>query len=199
MTGRDCPAARYVVGGDSRAQRRTCSSYKLPLKWKTPPICHCEAPTGPWQSRAGTCSPYKPPLKRYAPKYGVERRSLRSRWRLCRLTDAACPLRVVSAMQTGIFCGTHSVAQGPQICHCEEAAGRRGALSAQREEVPLGCNLGKALTISPIAFPRCSRVLRDSHVASLLGMTNLEACQISAIFSKTRKLILDFFSIYVTI
>ena len=44
-------------------------------------------------------------------------------------------------MQTGIFCGTHSVAQGPQICHCEEAAGRRGALSAQREEVPLGCNL----------------------------------------------------------
>ena len=54
-------------GADSRAQRRTCSSYKLPLKWKTPPICHCEAPTGPWQSRAGTCSPYKPPLKRYAP------------------------------------------------------------------------------------------------------------------------------------
>ena len=52
---------------------------------------------------------------------------------------------------------------------------------------------------TPIAFPRCSRVLRDSHVALLLGMTNLEACQISAIFSKTRKLILDFFSIYVTI
>ena len=54
----------HCRGGDSRAQRRTCSSYKLPLKWKTPPICHCE-----------------------------------------------------------------------------EAAGRRGALSAQREEVPLGCNL----------------------------------------------------------
>ena len=34
-------------------------------------------------------------------------------------------------------------------CHCEEAAGRRGALSAKREEVPLGCNLGKAVTISP--------------------------------------------------
>ena len=27
------------------------------------------------------------------------------------------------------------------MCHCEEATGRRGALSAQREEVPLGCNL----------------------------------------------------------
>ena len=33
----------------------------------------------------------------------------------------------------------------PPICHCEEAAGRRGALSAKREEVPLGCNLGEAL------------------------------------------------------
>ena len=31
------------------------------------------------------------------------------------------------------------------ICHCEEANGRRGALSAKREEVPLGCNLGRAL------------------------------------------------------
>ena len=37
------------------------------------------------------------------------------------------------------------MALGPPICHCEEAAGRRGALSAKREEVPLGCNLGKAL------------------------------------------------------
>ena len=28
-------------------------------------------------------------------------------------------------------------------------AKRRGALSAKREEVPLGCNLGKAVTFSP--------------------------------------------------
>ena len=35
---------------------------------------------------------------------------------------------------------------GPQVCHCEEANDRRGALSAKREEVPLGCNLGKALS-----------------------------------------------------
>ena len=47
----------------------------------------------------------------------------------------------------------------------------RGALSAKREEVPLGCNLGKAVTVSPIALPRCCRVLRDCHVASLLAMT----------------------------
>ena len=48
---------------------------------------------------------------------------------------------------------------------------------AQREEVPLGCNLGKALTISPMTSLLSNLVLRDSHVASLLGMTNLGACQ----------------------
>ena len=37
----------------------------------------------------------------------------------------------------------------PPNCHCEEAVGRRGALSAKREEVPLGCNLGKAVAFSP--------------------------------------------------
>ena len=34
-------------------------------------------------------------------------------------------------------------------------------------------NLGKAVTISPMAFLLSNQVLRDSHVASLLGMTNL--------------------------
>ena len=57
------------------------------------------------------------------------------------------------------------------ICHCEEANGRRGALSAKREEVPLGCNLGKAVTISPIVFLGSGSVLRDCHVALLLAMT----------------------------
>ena len=47
----------------------------------------------------------------------------------------------------------------------------RGALSAKREEVPLGCNLGKAVTISPIVFLGSGSVLRDCHVASLLAMT----------------------------
>ena len=54
--------------------------------------------------------------------------------------------------------------QGLQVCHCEEANGRRG-------------NLGKALTISPMTFLLSNLVLRDSHVASLPGMTNLGACQ----------------------
>ena len=50
------------------------------------------------QSREGTAVPYRPPLKWQTPKYGVQRRSLRSRWRLCRLTDAASPLRGLSAI-----------------------------------------------------------------------------------------------------
>ena len=49
------------------------------------------------------------------------------------------------------------------MCHCEEANGRRGALSAKREEVPLGCNLGKAVTISPMALLLSDRILRDCH------------------------------------
>ena len=68
----------------------------------------------------------------------------------------------MSALQADNDCGTHSAAQGFQICHCEEAAGRRG-------------NLGKTVTFSPMAFLQSGRVLRDSHVASLLAMTNLGA------------------------
>ena len=53
------------------------------------------------------------------------------------------------AMGSYKFPDTLADRTGSQICHCEEAAGRRGALSAKREEVPLGCNLGKAVTFSP--------------------------------------------------
>ena len=51
-------------------------------------------------------------------------------------------------MQVGNDHGTNSVAQCHQICHCEEAAGRRG-------------NLGKAVANSPGAFPcsgRCCEI-----------------------------------------
>ena len=37
----------------------------------------------------------------------------------------ACPLRVVSAMQTGNDRGANSLAQCPQICHCEAPTGPR--------------------------------------------------------------------------
>ena len=47
----------------------------------------------------------------------------------------------MSAYGSCIFLRASADRAMPQVCHCEEAAGRRGALSAKREEVPLGCNL----------------------------------------------------------
>ena len=49
--------------------------------------------------------------------------------------------------------------------------GRRHTLILSDIYQSMGCNLGEAVTVSPIAFPRCCRVLRDCHVASLLAMT----------------------------
>ena len=117
------------------------------------------------------------PLKRHAPIASVA--ALSERHAHPRITERprrphapcrgrACPSRRC----TGVISGP-SIKRGwpPPICHCEEAAGRRGALSAKREEVPLGCNLGEAVAISPMAFLLSGRVLRDCHVASLLAMT----------------------------
>ena len=67
--------------------------------------------------------------------------------------------------------GTDKMGRLP-ICHCEEAAGRRGALSAQREEVPLGCNLAGHGWITGKPSAKSQLPSRDSHVASLLGMTS---------------------------
>ena len=61
-------------------------------------------------------------------------------------------------------------------CHCEEAEGRRGALSAKREEVPLGCNLAVPGCIVGKLPAKSQLPSRDCHVASLLAMTNLAAC-----------------------
>ena len=52
----------------------------------------------------------------------------------------------------------------------------RGALSAKREEVPLGCNLGKAAAISPMVFllfGMCREIATSA--SGLLAMTNLGA------------------------
>ena len=67
-------------------------------------------------------------------------RSLRSRWRLCRLTDAACPLRAVSAMYGDIQPqeGTGAPRHSPDVSL--RGAKRRG-------------NLGKALPI----YTECRR------------------------------------------
>ena len=86
-------------------------------------------------------------------------RSLRSRWRLCRLTDAACPLWVMSALQGGNTYGTNSLAQCHQVCHCEEAAGRRGNLAVpdQITGKPSAKTQLPSRDCTPRALPRASR------------------------------------------
>ena len=83
--------------------------------------------------------------------------------------------------------------QTPKVCHCEEAKGRRGALSAKREEVPLGCNLGKAVTISPEVpcHPTMSCEIATSAVG-LLAMTHqggatVHQCPCAVEFIRTRR------------
>ena len=77
-------------------------------------------------------------------------------------------------VQGGNVCGTNSLVQCLQVCHCEEAAGRRGNLSSTQSDS------GKASANS-------RAVTGDSHVASLLGMTNLIAlrCRITAAIAAT--------------
>ena len=84
---------------------------------------------------------------------------------------------------TGGKCGPMLKRQWPPSLSLRGAK-RRGALSAQREDVPLGCNLGKAVTFSPTASPRSGRVLRDCHVGrwpprndKLEGLTPQNACR----------------------
>ena len=54
----------------------------------------------------------------------------------------------------------------------------RGALSAQREEVPLGCNLAVPSRITGKLTVKSQLSPRDSHVTLLLGMTNLGALHV---------------------
>ena len=62
-------------------------------------------------------------------------------------------------MQAGNGCGTNSAAQGLQICHCEAPKGPWQSREGSHDFVGT-CLLS-------------TRVLRDFHVASLPGMTNL--------------------------
>ena len=69
-----------------------------------------------------------------------------------------CTRRSVTALQAGNTYGTNSLAQCHQVCHCEEAAGRRGNLAVPDQ-----------ITGKPSAKTQLPS--RDCHVASLLAMT----------------------------
>ena len=84
-----------------------------------------------------------------------------------RCRGGACPSR----RRTGVRDRLSLKWQTPKVCHCEEAKGRRGALSAKREEVPLGCNLAVPGCIVGKLPAKSQLPSRDCHVASLLAMT----------------------------
>ena len=75
----------------------------------------------------------------------------------------ACPLRVVSAMQTGNDRGTNSLAQCPQICHCEAPTGPR-----RPEREARGSALGVQSREGSYDFAggtlSSNHVLQDCHV-----------------------------------
>ena len=52
ISGCSADRTRRCRGGACPARRCTNDSYRLSLKWQALPNCHCEAPTGPWQSRS---------------------------------------------------------------------------------------------------------------------------------------------------
>ena len=85
----------------------------------------------------------------------------------------ACPLRVVSAMQTGNDRGANSLAQCPQIYHCEAPTGPRRPEREARGSA-LGVQSRESSYVFAGAFVISNIVLRDCHVALLLAMTSRE-------------------------
>ena len=81
ISGCSADRIRRCRGGACPARRCTNDSYRLSLKWQALPNCHCEAPTGPWQSQGGTGSPYKPPSKWQTPPDLSLRGGRRPTWR----------------------------------------------------------------------------------------------------------------------
>ena len=116
--------------------------------------------------RGGQRPTWRPEREARGSALGVQSRegSHVDRTRHCRGADSRARRRTYSPYKPP------SKWQTLPICHCEEANGRRGALSAKREEVPLGCNLGKAVTlIAPAivgertAGPGGALTVRTSH------------------------------------
>ena len=186
-------------GGDSRARRCTGGTNGPPLKWRRPKACHCEAPKGPWrperaargsalgvQSREGSygfadCFPTMLPgtarlPRRFAPRNDTSGRRSNGNGAAHRIGGTTAASRTGGASPsrrcTGVRDRLSLKWQTPKVCHCEEAKGRRGALSAQREEVPLGCNLAVPGWITGKPSAKLRLPARDCHVASLLAMTH---------------------------
>ncbi len=100
----------------------------------------------------------------------VDDRQRLPRCPLCCRGGACPPAAHLQSVQAAV-----KMANAP-ICHCERPQATRRPERAARGSA-LGVQSREGTHDFADSFPRCSRVLRDSHVASLLGMTNLGACQ----------------------
>ena len=143
------PPTERCRGGTCPSRRRTCSPYKPPSKWQTPSICHCEAPTGPWQSREGSC---------------VFADSFPTMWP----GTVRLPRRFAPRNDTS---GEREVHQ--RLCAVECPCTRRSLSAAtffSRAAAAATDAIGRCVfigTLNELEVPS-----RDCHVASLLAMTN---------------------------
>ena len=112
--------------------------------------CHCEEGASPtWQSREGTSSSYKVPIKTYQPIASVAALTAQP---LAALPPYGCGVPLAGSERLAGWQYSGHVFYGmrpPSLSF--RGAKRRG-------------NLGEAVAISPMAFPRSGRVLRDCHV-----------------------------------
>ena len=129
---------------------------ELSLRGRFAPVAISQYPVGSWGSyrRNRSCLPEiaTAPLGPRNDKSG----NLAPRNPYCNTCN--CQWRSMSALQGGNTYGTNSLAQCHQVCHCEEAAGRRGNLAVPDQ-----------ITGKPSAKTQLPS--RDCHVASLLAMT----------------------------
>ena len=147
----------------ARTSRRCSAGSGCPLPYNT--ACGRR-----WLVRAATASPRLP--RRFAPRNDT---SGSAAVHQCPpAVEWLCTRRSVTALQAVGFAARIRWRKVNKFVIARPQRGR-GALSAKREEVPLGCNLGKAVAISPMNFLLSGHVPRDCHVASLLAMTNLIA------------------------
>ena len=91
-----------------------------------------------------------------------------------------CQWRSMSALQGGNTYGTNSLAQCHQVCHCEEAAGRRGNLAVpdQITGKPSAKTQLPSRDCTPRALPRASRSGRHGP----FGASQWQGRRLSAFF-----------------
>ena len=137
-----------AVGG--AISGRHCPSERAIVKTATAPDLSLRGGRRPtWQSREGTSSSYKVPIKTYQPIASVAALTAQP---LAALPPYGCGVPLAGSERLAGWQYSGRVFYGmrpPSLSF--RGAKRRG-------------NLGEAVAISPMAFPRSGRVLRDCHV-----------------------------------